>query len=150
MNSSDLQRILHIITYCEDIAKTIQRFGEKQEIFFGDLDYRNSISMSIMQIGELSVGLTEEFKTATKGQMQWGLIRGMRNMFAHTYLKMDKTVIWDVATKDIPGLLQFCHRALELSKSSEPSLAEQLVEGKRLAAENNSRSGSTTRTDLER
>ena len=111
MNSSDYQRIQHIMTYCEDIAKTIQRFGANQEAFFGDIDYRNSIAMSIMQIGELSVGLTEDFKKETSEQMQWGLIRGMRNMFAHTYSKMDKTVIWDVATKDIPGLLQFCNRA---------------------------------------
>jgi 4-hydroxyphenylpyruvate dioxygenase-like putative hemolysin len=28
MNSSDLQRIQHIRTYCEDIAKTIKRFGD--------------------------------------------------------------------------------------------------------------------------
>ena len=113
MKDSDLQRIEHIASYCEDIASTIERFGSNQEIFFSDLDYRNSVSMSIMQIGELSVGLSEDFKTATQDQMQWGLIRGMRNMFAHTYAKMDKTIVWDVATKDIPGLLHFCKKIKE-------------------------------------
>ena len=108
MKDSDLQRIQHIASYCEDIAKTIERFGRDQEIFLRDLDYRNSISMSIMQIGELSVGLSDDFKDSTQDQMQWGLIRGMRNMFAHTYAKMDRTIVWDVATKDIPGLLHFC------------------------------------------
>ena len=113
MKDSDLQRIRHIASYCEDIAKTIQRFGNTQEIFFKDLDYRNSISMSIMQIGELSIGLSDDFKDSTKEQMQWGLIRGMRNMFAHTYAKMDNVIIWDVATKDIPGLLHFCKKILQ-------------------------------------
>ena len=112
MNSSDLQRIQHIITYCVDISNSIKRFGNSQEVFMGDIDYRNSIAMSIMQIGELSAGLSDDFKNDTKEQMQWGLIRGMRNMFAHTYSKMDKAVIWDVATKDIPGLLTFCNRII--------------------------------------
>lgn len=94
MNSSDLQRIQHIKSYCEDVAKTIVRFGGDYEIFASDTDYFNSISMSIMQIGELSIGLTDEFKHATGEQVQWGAIRGMRNMYAHAYAKMDKIAIW--------------------------------------------------------
>ena len=113
MKDRDLQRIQHIANYCEDIARTIQRFGKSQESFFNDLDYRNSISMSIMQIGALSIGLSDEFKDSTQDQMQWGLIRGMRNMFAHTYAMMDKAIVWDVATKDIPGLLRFCQEILK-------------------------------------
>ena len=113
MTESDLQRIQHMASYCEDIAKTINRFGGQLEAFLDDLDYRNSISMSIMQIGELCVGLSEDFKNATQDQMQWGLIRGMRNMFAHTYSKMDRVIIWEVATRDIPGLLHFCQKILE-------------------------------------
>lgn len=73
--------------------------------------------MSIMQIGELSISLSDEFKDATREKMQWGLVRGMRNMFAHTYAKMDKTIIWDVATKDIPTLLRFCDSVIESSKT---------------------------------
>jgi uncharacterized protein with HEPN domain len=49
----------------------------------GDEDYRNSISMYIMQIGELSGGLSAEFKESSKNQMPWGMIKGMRNMVAH-------------------------------------------------------------------
>ena len=113
MKSSDLLRIQHIASYCEDISKTIERFGESEEAFWDDVGYRNSISMSIMQIGELSAGLTDDFKTATQAQMPWGLIRGMRNMFAHTYSKMDRTIIWEVATRDIPTLLLFCQKVIE-------------------------------------
>ena len=108
MRDTDLQRIQHIKKYCEDIAETVQRFGNDKKTFLNDLDYFNSVSMSIMQIGELSIGLTEDFKNSTKGQMEWNLIRGMRNMFAHTYAKMDKNIIWEVATKNIPKLLLFC------------------------------------------
>ena len=110
MNNSDLQRIKHIKHYCDDVAKTILRFGSDYDIFLNDTDYLNSISMSIMQIGELSIGLTDEFKRGTSKQIQWGLIRGMRNMYAHAYAKMDKLSIWETATNDIPGLLYFCEK----------------------------------------
>lgn len=112
MNNSDLQRIEHIRVYCGDVAKTIARFGEDYDTFAADTDYLNSVSMSIMQIGELSVGLSDEFKKSTGAQMQWGAIRGMRNMYAHAYAKMDKAAIWQTATIDIPGLLKFCDKVI--------------------------------------
>ena len=113
MDNSDFQRIQHIRECCEDVARAVKRFGAEQEIFLSDVDYYKSVSMSIMQIGELSVGLSDDFKTETENQMQWALIRGMRNMFAHTYAKMDKITIWDVATRDIPNLQHFCDNIIE-------------------------------------
>lgn len=93
MADSDLQRIQHISKYCERIAKTIERYGHDYDKFSSDDDYFDSISMKIMQIGEPAGGLSDDFKDKTRGQMQWGMIRGMRNLFAHTYAKMDKIII---------------------------------------------------------
>ena len=109
MVSPDIQRIQRIREYCERIEKTVQRYGRDYDIFISDGDYFDSVSMKIMQIGELAGGLSEAFRERTKHQMQWGAIRGMRNLFAHTYASMDKKVIWEVAVQDIPGLLQFCN-----------------------------------------
>jgi uncharacterized protein with HEPN domain len=114
MKDIDHQRLIHMKTYCEDIAEAISRFGNSFEIFASDKDFFNSVSMSVMQIGELSVGLSDGFREETKAQMQWGAIRGMRNMFAHAYAAMSKDAIWETATKDIPGLLQFCDRMIEM------------------------------------
>jgi len=115
MDKGDLSRIKHIKRYCEDIADAVSRFGDSYEVFTNDIHYLNSVSMSIMQIGELSIGITDEFKEATRTQMQWGLMRGMRNRFAHTYNEMEKDDIWETATKDIPALLSFCERVIEKS-----------------------------------
>ena len=119
MNNSDLLRVKHIKTYCEDITKTIHRFGDDFEVFRNDTDYLNSVSMSIMQIGELSVGLSDEFKHATGERMQWGAIRGMRNLYAHAYVKMDKASIWETITMDIPGLLNFCEKTIEHAQKNQ-------------------------------
>jgi uncharacterized protein with HEPN domain len=114
MNNSDLQRIERIKTYCEDVAQTIERYGNSIEIFADDRDYVNSVSMSILQIGELSIGLSEGFKDITRDHVQWDAMKGMRNYFAHGYGSMDRSVIWETATKDIPNLLQFCKDSIKL------------------------------------
>lgn len=124
MDKGDMERIKHMKQYCDDIAAAINRFGDSFEAFSIDTDFYNSISMSIMQIGELSGGLSDGFKETTREQMPWGLIKGMRNHFAHGYATMDKSDIWETATKDIPNLLRFCERvieknALEASKATK-------------------------------
>ena len=113
MKDSDLERIMHIKTYCDDIAQSISRFGADFEIFKNDKDYYNSVSMCIMQIGELSRGLSDDFKKKTSDKIPWGLVRSMRNMFAHTYHSMEKDTIWETATRDMPNLRLFCDEIIE-------------------------------------
>ena len=113
MVRSDLERIRHIRQYCLDISKTVKRSDSSFEIFSEDIDFYNSISMSIMQIGELVGGLSDEFKDTTRDKMPWGMIRGMRNHFAHGYATMEKNEIWETATADIPNLLRFCENIIE-------------------------------------
>lgn len=55
MMSPDLQRIQHIRDYCEEIRKTIERYGDDFAVFDQDPDYQRSIAFSILQIGELAV-----------------------------------------------------------------------------------------------
>ncbi len=72
MLSPDLQRIKHILDYCNEIEKTITRYGDSFTIFDTDADYQRSISFSIMQIGGLSGGLSEEYRRKTRERIQWG------------------------------------------------------------------------------
>lgn len=109
----DLQRIKHIRDYCVAIAQTIDRYGNSFEIYSADADYQRSISFSILQIGELSGGLSEEFRKQTADRIQWGPMKAMRNLVAHNYGKMDQSIIWETATTDIPALLKFCEEQLE-------------------------------------
>lgn len=69
--------------YCEDILKSVKRFGNDKVVFDVDNDYRNSVCMSLLQIGELTGHLTEDFREETKNKIFWPAIKGMRNLFAH-------------------------------------------------------------------
>jgi uncharacterized protein with HEPN domain len=109
----DLQRIRHIYDYCAAIEKTIQRYGNSYDIFLEDEDFQRSIAFSILQIGELSSGLSPEYRERTAQEMQWGPIKGMRNWVAHNYGNVSYDVLWETATVDIPNLKEFCQRQLK-------------------------------------
>ena len=113
MTRPDLQRLAHIRDYCEEIRKTISRYGDTFEAFDHDGDYQRSVSFSILQIGELSGGLSPEFREATANRIQWGPMKGMRNLVAHSYGSMSREIIWETAVTDIPALKRFCDELLE-------------------------------------
>lgn len=93
MMSPDLQRIKHILDYCVAISQTIERYGNSFDIYNSDADYQRSICFSILQIGELSGGLSEEFRKVTADRIQWEPMKAMRNLVAHNYGKMDQAII---------------------------------------------------------
>ncbi|MCC8029249.1 MAG: DUF86 domain-containing protein [Lachnospiraceae bacterium] len=70
------------------------------------------MSFCILQIGELSVGLSDNYKDSTIKSMPWKAIRGMRNLAAHNYGSMSREIIWETANNDIPALKEFCEHQL--------------------------------------
>ena len=88
--------------------KTVERYGKSFEIFDQDADYQRSIAFSILQIGELSGELSKAYRTSTSDRMQWGPMKGMRNMVALHYGAMDRQMIWQTVMTDIPELKAFC------------------------------------------
>lgn len=62
MQLLDRHRLGHIIEYCKRIRATITRFGNSYEAFSADEDDQQSIAFSILQIGELVAGLSENYK----------------------------------------------------------------------------------------
>ena len=111
MNNKDLRRVIHMKEYCDKINNAILRFGGF-DVFDSDVDYYQSITMSLFQIGELSNGLSNEFKDNSKNKIPWNSIRRVRNMFAHEYQRINKETIWKSLQDDIPILLQFCNQII--------------------------------------
>lgn len=101
----------HIISYCEQIEATIDRFGDSYDVFSDDPIYRNAAALCILQIGELVGKLTEDFRAAHPG-VPWRQIKAMRNIVAHSYGTIDPEVTWEVMTEDIPALKSYCHNIL--------------------------------------
>lgn len=113
MLSPDRQRLEHMREYCVAISKTIDRYGNSFENYVADPDFQRSICFSIFQVGELSGGLSAEFRQETNSQMPWAAMKAMRNLVVHNYGKVDHAMVWETATSDIPALLHFCDEQLE-------------------------------------
>ncbi len=95
------------------INKTFEIFGKDIVDFNSNAVFRNAISMSIFQIGELANHLTSDYIEATKNDINWIEIGGMRNRFAHGYYDMDYNIIFNTAIKDIPSIRDFIDKEIK-------------------------------------
>lgn len=121
MTNKDKQLLEHIIKYCNRVRDDIERFGNDYKDFISDPAFRDSVSMNILQIGELSNKLSDEFKQSTTKDIPWKRIYDMRNHFAHGYGEMDDTIIWKTAAFDVPVLKRFCEAFLNEKMNSDPN-----------------------------
>lgn len=117
MANRDQSILEHIKKYCSDIGTFIERFGDDFDTFISDRAYFNAVSMCILQIGELSGSLSEEYRTKTAKKIPWSNIKGMRNLVAHEYGALDEELVWETAIEDIPMLLDFCTAELKRMSS---------------------------------
>ena len=97
----------HIVFYCNEINNTIERFGNNYETFSKDSVYQNAVALCVLQIGELTIHFTEEFKN-TYNEIPWNQIKALRNVVAHNYGKIDKETLWETISIDIPKLQDYC------------------------------------------
>jgi uncharacterized protein with HEPN domain len=119
----DKQAIEHIVQYCDDISSAAKRFGNSFESFSKDPLYRHACTMCILQLGEMSNHLSDNFKKHYK-EISWGSIRGMRNIAAHNYGHIDLEITWEIISYDIPNLKDFCEKVLHNQRSLEDSKPE--------------------------
>ena len=112
MAKSNKSILEHILSYCNEIQTTMLRFGDNLDTFINDIDYRKSVSLSILQIGELAGKLSDEYRQSTT-EMPWRQIRGLRNIVAHSYGEVDFEMIFSIAHDDISHLMLFCEQELK-------------------------------------
>jgi uncharacterized protein with HEPN domain len=71
-----------------------------------------AVSMSLLNIGELARELSDGVKEPYSA-IPWRSIIGLRNRTAHGYHSLDPRILWEIASVDIPPLLQVIDNALE-------------------------------------
>lgn len=117
MNSKErnVSILEYIIKYCKEIFDTQTYFSNSFEVFKANSIYRNSVAMCILQIGELSGNLSEDFKETYSG-VPWRNIKGMRNIMAHKYGEISIDTVWEAITEDVPLLYDYCNSVLDRYK----------------------------------
>ena len=107
--------LLHLQKYCKEIGENLDFFGNNFNTFQTNNIFRDSISMKIFQIGELTKELDKvdkKYIEETKNNIPWQSIIRMRERFAHHYGEMDLKMIFNTAIEDIPILNDFLQKEL--------------------------------------
>ena len=117
MQPRDERVLEHILDYCESIEQCTVRFGDDFESFLTDNAYHDLICFYLLQIGELSGNLSSELRTRSADRMEWGQMKGMRNIVAHHYGTIRLDMVWDTVKNDIPPLKAFCEEQLNHADS---------------------------------
>lgn len=97
----------HITNYCEQIQSTITFFGDSFETFENDFIYRNACTLCLLQIGELTSHLSDDFKNCCP-EVPWNKIKGLRNVVAHDYGSLNIEKLWNTLKKSVPDLYSNC------------------------------------------
>ena len=101
----DVNRIViqKILGYCNDIEDYKNQVTASYEVYLSNKMFRTAVDMSVLQIGELTKHLSEDFKTRHP-EILWHQIKGLRNVYVHEYEKVDFEQAWLTLTKSIPEL----------------------------------------------
>ena len=112
VNARDLQILSKIVGYRNDIEHAHKEYNRDYAVFCSNPTYRNAVAMCLMQIGELTIKLSQEFKDGHT-EIPWRAIRGMRNVVAHEYGNIDEETVWETAEGGTQELKEFCLRFAE-------------------------------------
>ena len=116
MNKRDKRIFQKVLGYCAKVAKAHQFFHDDKSLFIDEeagFIYRDAVSMSILQIGELSKSLTDETRQAHP-DIPWREVIRMRDVAAHHYGSWDYEKAWDTSRDDVPVLAEEIRHILEM------------------------------------
>lgn len=105
----DRERLLHI----RDAAHSIADFtaGLSEDIFRDVKLVQHGVTNCLYIITEAASRISDETKKQHP-EIEWDVIRGMRNRLAHAYFDIDLGIVWESATSDVPRLLEAVERIL--------------------------------------
>lgn len=101
-----------IVRYCERLNASLERFGASFDTFAHDVPFQDSCALCLIQIGEATARLSDEFK-AEHPEIDWRRIYGMRCHLVHGYEMFDAEIAWDAIERCIPPLQEFCETHFE-------------------------------------
>lgn len=92
--------------YLADIDEAMadaRSFAEGHDLddFRADRQLRYAIERALEIVGEATSNLSEEVKKRDQS-LPWSEMRGLRNIVAHAYHRVDPARVWKVVTSDLP------------------------------------------------
>lgn len=86
--------------------------GKNLEDFLEDRQLRYAVERALEIIGEATSNLSDEIKERDS-TLPWSEMRGLRNIVAHAYHRVDPARVWQVVTQDLPQVHEKIRDLLE-------------------------------------
>ena len=82
--------------------------GMSKDDFLADARTQKAIEMNLVVIGEAATRILIQYPEFAKehANVQWRVVRGMRNQIAHGYFSIDLGVVWDTVQTGLPELMK--------------------------------------------
>jgi uncharacterized protein with HEPN domain len=103
MNDRDKKVVQKMIKYCSDVDYLMRKYQSDFQKYKEDISFQYACNMCIIQIGELVGRLSDDF-IEEHSQVPWHAIKGMRNLHAHDYDRVDLNIVWNTLKEEIPAL----------------------------------------------
>ncbi len=103
MQKDNLIYMRHMLDMAHDAMELVQ--DKKWEDFEGDRVLQLALTHLIQNIGEAARRVSRENRNYHP-EIPWPKIVGMRHKIVHDYIHVNKKVVWDTVTDDIPALIE--------------------------------------------
>jgi uncharacterized protein with HEPN domain len=97
----------HRIQDIVDAIAEIQAFVADLDFeqFQSDAKTMRAVGADLMIIGEAASHIPDDVEESNP-EIPWHLMRAMRNRLVHAYFDIDARILWDIALKDLPQLVE--------------------------------------------
>lgn len=106
---SEFLYLHHIRERCERIVHCVDAGREK---FFGDVVYQDAVMRNLEVIGGAAKRVSAGLRSMLP-DLDWRRIAGLRDVIIHDYPAVEVEEIWNVASRDVPALLESLNRFLK-------------------------------------
>lgn len=96
----DRRAVQDLVDFCAQAARLVAR---GQEAFESDEMLLLAAEALAQRVGEAASRLSRRFQDQHP-DIPWRAIRGMRNLVAHGYGRIDDRIVWNTMTTDFPAL----------------------------------------------
>lgn len=109
-DKNDDRRLQDMLHYAREAVAFTQ--GRARADLDGDTMFALALERAIEIVGEAAKNVSEEARS-TYPSIPWKDITRTRDLFAHAYFKIDPEILWAIATKNLPELIEELEAALQ-------------------------------------
>ncbi len=107
----DKKYLERIVNYSNRIARYLEIVNDFDD-FESNEEKVDAVLLNLEQIGETAKKLSKELKNNIPN-IEWNKIIGLRNLISHEYEGVNLTIIYNIANKNIPELLNILEKHLK-------------------------------------